>query len=213
MPDSRRRPGGPYGALSTDAGTDAVALMTGAVRGVLGLGMTVLRTAAEQMGGVTHRESTPKDPAAPATAYHAMRAAASDVPAASAAGTSAQPTPGELLGRGSELTTALAKASLVAASSTFSYCRQLVEVSARHQPGLIAAVGGMALRGGDGAAGEPARRVTEEVRSYFREVGDAAVQEAQHLQAELQRLGEELASATAPRDPDGTYRRRWKAKQ
>jgi hypothetical protein len=193
--------------------TDPFTAVAGAMRDAWGLGMFALRAAAQQMGAP---ERTPGDTFAMgsgnpfATAWEAMLDAASQAASASAVGQGP-------MCRTADLQPLMARASVVAASSAFSYWRKLMEVSARHQAGFAAAVGDMAVGSGIAAnqtiPDEQTRQLTEELRAYFREVGEVAVQEARSLQLELEHLGEELARASAPSDPSAPYQRRWKAKQ
>jgi hypothetical protein len=191
--------------------TDPFTAMASAMRDAWGLGMLVLRAATQQ----TDAPGTPGDTSHAssgkpfATAWEAMLGAASQAAGASAIGQGP-------MSRNPDLQSLMTRASMVAATSAFSYWRQLMEVSARHQAAFVAAMGDMAVGAGMSAnqsvPDEQARQLTEELRAYFREVGEVAVQEARSLQIELDQLGEELARTTAPSDPSAPYQRRWKAK-
>jgi hypothetical protein len=108
-----------------------------------------------------------------------------------------------------ELPKIMARAAAVAAASTLRYGRVLAGLTARHQGSLAEAMG---MRRA-GAPGTPVRVLAEDVRAYFREVGEAACQEARHLQAELDAIGEEVAQAAETAGPQGPYRRPHKAKE
>jgi hypothetical protein len=200
--------GGSFGAQATDPFTS----MAGALRDAWGLGMALLRAGAQQMGAP---EPTPGDTSDTgsgnpfATAWETMLGAASQAAGASAAGQGP-------MCRTAGLQPLVTQAAVVAASSAFSYWRQLMEISARHQAGFVAAMGDMASETGivanQSMPDEQTRQLTEELRAYLREVGEVAVQEARTLQIELERVGEEVARTAAPFGPSAPYQRRWKAK-
>ena len=182
--------------------------MAGVMRDAWGLGMFALRAAAQQMGSPETRQGDAPEVWGGnsfATVWEAMVSAASQ-----AAGTS---TTGQgLMGRNTELQSLMARASMVAASSALSYWRQLMEVSSRHMAAAGDMAIGMGITSDKSILDEQPRYLTDELRAYFREVGEAAVQEARSLQIELENLGEELARSTVPSDPSAPHQRRWKAK-
>jgi hypothetical protein len=212
MSDSHSTRGHHPGSSAGGHSIDPFTAMASAMRDAWGFGMLALRSAAEQMGGSgTHQDDEPDGRGGNpfATAWESMLGVASQAAGTSTSGQS-------LMGRGAELQSLMTRASMVAASSAFNYWRQLMEVSGRHQAGLMAAMGDMAIRtgtaGDEPIADEQARHMTDEVRAYFREVGEVAVQEAHSMQIELERLGEELARSIVPPDPAAPHKRRAKAK-
>ena len=108
-----------------------------------------------------------------------------------------------------ELPKIMARAAAVAAASTLRYGRALAGLTAQHQASLVEAIG---MRRAD-APGTPVRVLAEEVRAYFREVGETACLEARRLQAELDAIGEEAARVAETEGPEGVYRRPHKAKE
>jgi hypothetical protein len=192
--------------------TDPFAAMAGALRDALGLGMLVLRAAGQGMGAPDARSADPSP--ARATNPFAMALEAMLGLASQAASTSAN-MQGPMC-RNPELQALMTRASMVAASSAFSYWRQLMEVSGRHQAGFVAAMGemtmGTGISGNQAIPDERVRELVDELRAYFREVGEVAVQEARSLQIELDSLGEELVGAAVPPEPSAHHQRRWKVK-
>jgi hypothetical protein len=64
-----------------------------------------------------------------------------------------------------------------------------------------------------GRASPGAARVqADDLRAWFREIGDVSLREARRLQAELEELGEAVAQAIEPPDPFAPHRRRWRPK-
>ena len=103
----------------------------------------------------------------------------------------------------------MARAAAVAAASTLRYGRALAGLTAQHQGSLTEAMGMRRT----GAPGTPVRVLAEDLRAYFREVGEAACLEARRLQAKLDAIGEEVARASEAEGPEGVYRRPHKAKE
>jgi hypothetical protein len=67
-----------------------------------------------------------------------------------------------------------------------------------------------------GFGGQVSRRATraqaDDLRAWFREIGDVSLREARRLQAELEELGEAVAQGVEPLDPFAPHRRRWRSK-
>jgi hypothetical protein len=124
------------------------------------------------------------------------------------AGATAQPA----IAQDAELAPLMARAAIVAATSTLNYWRSLADVYARHQASLLQFAAQRAT--GQPPAGESERRVlADELRAYFREVGEVAVREARRLHAELEQIGEAVARATEQPDTAAPHQRHWKAKE
>jgi hypothetical protein len=116
-----------------------------------------------------------------------------------------------------DMTPAVAQAWMVATASTWRYWRALADIHARHQGSLTQAV---VDRVTNQAAASPAecRVLADELRTYLREIGDAASLEARRLQAALEQVGESIARATdqaspQARQPGLEYRRQHRAKE
>ncbi len=145
------------------------------------------------------------------SAFAAMRSQAGQA--------SPSPTPpgagwlrGDPAGSTAVLSQAMGQACLIAAGSTLAYWRGLAEVYARHQASLMRVASSGVLEPATGAPSET-WLLADELRAFFREVGEVALAEARRLQAELERVGEEVANALAePQDRSAPYWRRWKVK-
>jgi len=108
-----------------------------------------------------------------------------------------------------ELPRIMARAAAVAAASTLRYGQALAIVAVRHQAALAQAMGGPPTPGGDVSP----RVLADELRGCFREVGEAACEEARRLALELDAVSEELARVAEAAGPGGPYRRPHKAKE
>jgi hypothetical protein len=119
--------------------------------------------------------------------------------------------------QGADMAPAVAQAWMVATASTLRYWRAIADIHARHQGSLLqAAIDRVTNR----AAASPAecRVLADELRTYLREIGDAASLEARRLQAELELVGESIARATDQASPQAhrpglEYRRQHRAKE
>jgi hypothetical protein len=116
-----------------------------------------------------------------------------------------------------DMTPAVAQAWIVATASTWRYWRALADIHARHQGSLTQAV---IDRVTNQAAASPAecRVLADKLRTYLREIGDAASLEARRLQAALEQVGESIARATDQASPQARrpgleYRRQHRAKE
>jgi hypothetical protein len=116
-----------------------------------------------------------------------------------------------------DMTPAVAQAWMVSTASTWRYWRALADIHARHQGSLTQAV---IDRVTNQAAASPAecRVLADELRTYLREIGDAASLEARRLQAALEQVGEATARATDQASPPAhrpglEYRRQHRAKE
>jgi hypothetical protein len=110
----------------------------------------------------------------------------------------------------------MARAWMVTVGSAVRYWRSLAEVQARYQGALVQAV---VDRASGQAATPPSecRVLADELRTYLREIGDAAMLEARRLQAELDVIGEEIAhvadAATPAESGSDPMARRHRAKR
>jgi hypothetical protein len=117
-----------------------------------------------------------------------------------------------------DLTPAVAQAWMAATASTWRYWRALADIHARHQGSLVQAVGDRVTNQATASPAEECRVLADELRTYLREIGDAASLEARRLQAALEQVGESIARATdqaSPRahQPGLEYRRQHRAKE
>lgn len=83
----------------------------------------------------------------------------------------------------------LGKAWLLTVRSSLRYGGALADLSLRHQASLMRATAE--------ARSAPSRGLTDDLRAFLREVGDAASLEARRLQRELEEVGEGMARSTA----------------
>lgn len=99
-----------------------------------------------------------------------------------------------------DMSPAVAQAGLAAAASAFRYWCTIAELLARYQSSLAQAA---ADRATGHAAASPAecRVLADELRALFRQVGDAAMQEARRLQQELEVVGESIARTASEATP------------
>ena len=112
---------------------------------------------------------------------------------------------------GTDLSSPIAHALMVGATSTLRYWRGLAEIYARHQGILMRAAALRTMAHTQGSKAED-RLLVDELRALFREISDVAMQEARRLESELEQVGEAFAHGTDQPGPLETYRRRWKAK-
>ncbi len=108
-----------------------------------------------------------------------------------------------------ELRQIMAQAAGIAAGSTLRYGRALAGVAARHQSALAQAVTGQQ----EAEATALPRPLVDDLRAYFREIGEAACQEARRLALELESINEQLARATDAGVAPEAHRRPHKAKE
>lgn len=112
---------------------------------------------------------------------------------------------------GTDPASALAQAWRISAVSALRYGQALMAVQARYQADLVQVMTDQAVSADD-------RLLSDMMRGYLREVGEAAGCEARRFEMELERLGEAVARATAeagpPAEPraDGE-RRRYRVKR
>jgi hypothetical protein len=124
--------------------------------------------------------------------------------------TSPAPAPGGFAD-GLDVSSPMVQALMVGMTSTLRYWRGLAGVYARHQGILMRAAALRTMAHSQGSKAED-RLLVDELRAFFREVGDVAMQEARRLESELEQVGEILAHRTDQSGASETYRRRWKAK-
>lgn len=102
---------------------------------------------------------------------------------------------GETLARMFDLSPALAHAYIACASSTGRYWGALAELFIRYETSLLKAAADRAATQGTDSVSE-SRVLADDLRALLREIGDAAAREAQRLQHDLAKVGEEIAQAT-----------------
>ena len=122
------------------------------------------------------------------------------------------PAPGDFAD-GTDVSSPIVQALMVGVTSTLRYWRGLAGVYARHQGILMRAAALPTMARSQESQAED-RLTVDELRAFFREVGDVAMQEARRLESELEKVGETLAHGTGQDQPGPSeiYRRRWKAK-
>ncbi|WP_270936610.1 hypothetical protein [Falsiroseomonas oryzae] len=217
-------PTGPYGNGPSSPG-DPTANLFGAMRDMWELGFGVLQAmaGAAALGAGGHRPATsfgfqpgaepqpgasygyqPSVAYQPATSHGAQADGGPETPNAAEALRSAAR-------QVAEVSPAMAEAASIAAASSLRYWRGLADVFARHQGTMMQAA--TARMTGDAALPpEQCHVLTENLRSFLREVGDTAMLEARRLEHELEQVSERLARSAASPDPDAPYLRRWSAK-
>ena len=122
------------------------------------------------------------------------------------------PAPGDSAD-GTDVFSPIAQALMVGVTSALRYWRGLAGVYARHQ-GILMRAAALRTTARSQESQAEYRLMVDELRAFFREVGDVAMQEARRLESELEKIGETLAQGTdqdQPR-PSENYRRRWKTK-
>ena len=120
---------------------------------------------------------------------------------------SKSPEGADRLPRGVEV---LAQAYLVAVVSGLRYWRRVAETSAIHHLGLMQS---LAASAADPNMSEEERRILiDEIRTYFRDLGDVSAQEARAFQSELDKLAERVASVVLGPEQASDHRRRWRVK-
>jgi hypothetical protein len=121
------------------------------------------------------------------------------------------PAPGVSANR-ADFSSQIPRALLVGMTSTLRYWRGLADVYGRHHGSLMEAAARRTMAASPIAETED-RMLVDELRAFFREIGEVAAQEAARLESELEQVGEALADG-AVQQPDfsAEYRRRWKAK-
>ncbi|MFL5282632.1 MAG: hypothetical protein ACJ8AW_17010 [Rhodopila sp.] len=104
----------------------------------------------------------------------------------------------------------IARAMLATTASSLRTWQSLAQVHAAHPFILLHTP----LPGGfDSQAALKATRVqADELRAWFREIGDVSLREARRLQAELEELGEAVAQGLEPLDNLAPHQRRWRPK-
>jgi hypothetical protein len=120
------------------------------------------------------------------------------------------PLPGDIVD-GLDVSSPMAHALMVGVTSALRYWRGLAGVYARHQGILMRAAGLRTMVPSPRSEAED-RLLVDELRAFFREVGEVAMQEARRLENELEQVGETLAHEKERPEASAAYRRRWKAK-
>jgi hypothetical protein len=211
-----------FGAGFAHDASDPIRNLVAAASDAWTAGLSAMQLMAEQAGAA----ATGAPPAAdrgsnPLSALMALTigftAAMSDFVAGGAgqraglrSATPSSPSPGDLAD-GTDASSPIAHALMVGVTSTLRYWRGLADVYARHQGVLMQAA---ALRTMVPSLGSDAenRLLVDELRAFFREVGEVAMQEARRLESEFEQVGETLAHGKEQPDSSTAYRRRWKAK-
>jgi hypothetical protein len=104
----------------------------------------------------------------------------------------------------------LARAYLVATVSGLRYWQRVAQTYGMHQSRILRS---LLSRAADPCVSEGERRVlADEIRTYFREIGDVSAQEARAFQAELEKLAEGVARTALGSQQATDDRRRWRAK-
>jgi len=181
-------------------------------------GLSTLRLMAEQAGAASPvaRRATGGDPLSALTALASSYSAAISDFVAQGMGQGTDLRSGgpeaaspDGFAAGINISALMGRAMMVGAASTIRYWRNMAGVYARHQATLVQA---MARRGTAPAPTRQAedRLLVDNLRAFLRDIADVAMQEARHLESELDLIGEALAATIT--DPDPEYRRRWKAK-
>lgn len=124
--------------------------------------------------------------------------------------TPGSPAPGDFAD-GTDVSSPVAHALMVGVTSTLRYWRGLAGVYARHQAILMRAAAPRTMVPSLGSGAEN-RLLVDELRAFFREVGEVAMQEARRLESELEQVGEILAHGKEKPQSSPAYRRHWKAK-
>ena|SRR5271166_3431182 len=131
-----------------------------------------------------------------------------DLPAAEA-------SPGGAPAASSDLASVLVRSWLAIWQRTFDCSLALASIGTGHNATLLQV---LAERTGASPGDTPPptetelRMLTDGLRTYLREIGEAATRHALLLQRDLEQMSEALAQTVEPQDPAAPYRRRWKAK-
>jgi hypothetical protein len=113
-------------------------------------------------------------------------------------------------GKQAEMLSLVAQSYVVAASSGLRYLSRVAQTYGAHQAAILSSLVGSGA--GRQFSNEDRRDLTENIRTYLREMGDIAQQEARILQAELEKVGEGLARAADESGTTPPHQRHWKAK-
>ena len=104
----------------------------------------------------------------------------------------------------------IARAMFATTASSLRTWQNLAQVHGAHQFALLHA---LLPVGFDSQATLKATRLqADELRGWFREIGDVSLQEARRLQMELEELGEAVAQGLEPPGQLGPHQRRWRSK-
>jgi hypothetical protein len=101
----------------------------------------------------------------------------------------------EALARMLDFSPALAHAYVACAASTVRYWGSLAELFIGYETRLLKAAADRAA-GQDPVSANQSRMLADDLRTFLREIGDTAAREAQRLQYDLAKVGEEIAQAT-----------------
>ncbi len=102
----------------------------------------------------------------------------------------------------------MTQACLAGAASGVRYWRRIAETCASHQAGILKS---LSANGIDSQLSEHERReLADDIRAYFRELGDVSAQEARAFQMQLERLAQAVADSTPGSEQPAQQWRRWK---
>jgi hypothetical protein len=205
-----------FGAAFARGASDPIVNLIAATTDAWTVGLSALQFMAEQARAATMGTGPATDGGGdPLSALTALTtgftAAMSDFIVRCAGPLRDAPAPGVSANR-ADLSSQIPRALLVGMTSTLRYWRGLADVYGRHQGSLIEAAARRTMAPSPIAETED-RMLVDELRAFFREIGEVATQEARRLESELEQIGEALAHG-AVQQPDfsAEYRRRWKAK-
>jgi hypothetical protein len=200
-----REPSDPFGTLIA-AACDAMTA-----------GLSTLRLMAKRAGAAspTAGRATGGDPLSALTALASGYSAAISDFVAQGMGQETEPR-GESkaasldgFAAGMDISALMARAMMVGAAGTLRYWGGVAGVYARHQATLTQAAARHRIAQPPTGQVED-RLLVDNLRVFLRDIADVAMQEARHMESELDLIGEALAARIM--DPDPEYRRRWKAK-
>jgi hypothetical protein len=203
-------------AFSREAG-NSIGKLVAAASDAWTVGLSALQLMAEQAGAAPSA-GTGSDPLSALTALTIDFTAAMSDFVASGAGQRAglrftkpsSPVPRDAAD-GTDVSSPMAQALTVGVASALRYWRGLAGVYARHQGLLTRAAAQRMMVPSLGSEAED-RLLVDELRAFFREIGEVAMQEARRLEDELEQVGETLAHEKERPEASAAYRRRWKAK-
>jgi hypothetical protein len=108
------------------------------------------------------------------------------------------------------LASLMTQALLATTASGFRTWQSLAQIHGAHRPLWLSALFPFGFD--HTYSGKATRQRADELRAWFREIGEVSVREARCLQVELEDLGEAVAQGIEPLDPLARHRRRWRTK-
>jgi hypothetical protein len=206
------------GAAFAREPSDPFGTLIAAAYDVWTAGFSTLRQMAERAGAATPDagRATSGDPLSALTALASGYSAAISDFVAQGMGLGTDPRSGgstaaspDGFAAGMDISALMARAMMVGAAGTLRYWRNVAGVYARHQATLVQAAARRRMAQPPTRQAED-RLLVDNLRAFLRDIADVAMQEARHLESELDLIGEALTARIM--DPDLEYRRRWKAK-